>query len=371
MERVRDRRRRLYLVATAAVSAVAVGAIVLGVALASVNQDARPAPTDLDAGTLEMLNADEATPSADASDTAAVLIEVPDVTGASIEEAELLLGVTGFVVVRVSTPPGDVASGTVLAQTPPAGERVVVGSTIELVWADPTATVSHSSTPAGTPALATAAGERPRGRSPIVCIDPGHQARANTAQEPIGPGATETKAKVTGGGIGVVTKQAEYRLVLAISLKLKERLETRGITVVMTRSADAVDISNSQRAKVASDAGADLFVRIHADSSTNADLRGVWTLCPSRSAWVAPIEARSLTAARSIHSAVLVATGASDRGVVKRGDLSGFNWSTVPSVLVETGFLSNPVDDRALADPAYQDTIADGIAAGVFAYLGL
>jgi len=50
-------------------------------------------------------------------------------------------------------------------------------------------------------------------------------------------------------------------------------------------------------------------------------------------------------------------------------DLSGFNWSTVPTVLVECGFLSNPVEDRLLASPHYQDKLATGIADGVMAYL--
>jgi len=54
---------------------------------------------------------------------------------------------------------------------------------------------------------------------------------------------------------------------------------------------------------------------------------------------------------------------------MKRADLSGFNYCRVPAILVETGFLSNPVDDRQLADPAYQDTLADGIARGVLEYL--
>ncbi|MDZ4180173.1 MAG: N-acetylmuramoyl-L-alanine amidase [Coriobacteriia bacterium] len=360
LDRVRGKRRRLYVVASA-VSAVALGAIVLALVLAGVDAGAEPAAAELEADTIGMLAADETTVSIDASETAQGLIEVPDVTGSPIEEAELLLGVAGFEVVRVSTPPGDVASGTVLAQAPQAGERVLTGSAIELVWADPTATATGT----------TLTGQRSYGRAPVVCIDPGHQERANTSPEPIGPGASETKAKVTGGGTGVVTKQSEYRLVLAISLKLKERLEARGVTVVMTRSTDAVDISNSQRAKVASDAGADLFVRVHADSSTNADIRGISTLYPSGNDWVAPIETRSLAAAKAIHSAVLVSTGAGDRGLARRADLSGFNWSTVPAVLVETGYLSNPVDDRALADPSYQNTIADGIAAGIFAYLGM
>ena len=370
MERVRGKRNRVYLIAGAAAASVALVAIALGFALAG-PRAAADATAQIDPGTLAMMAAEETTSVADAAaeSTPAVLVEVPDVVGSPLEEAELLLGVAGLEVVRVSTPRGEAATGTVLSQTPEAGERVTSGTTVEVVWADPAASAAGGGAVAAV--TASAATDRPPSQPRVVCIDPGHQQRANSEQEPIGPGAKETKAKVTGGGTGAVTKQPEYQLVLAISLKIKERLEARGVKVVMTRTTDAVDISNSQRAAIANGARADLFLRIHADSSTNADLRGISTLYPGGNSWVAPIEARSLEAAQSVSTAVIAATGASDRGIVKRADLSGFNWSQVPSVLVETGFLSNPIDDRQLADPAYQDTLADGIAAGVLAYLGM
>ena len=98
----------------------------------------------------------------------------------------------------------------------------------------------------------------------VVCIDPGHQAQANSGQEPVGPGAAETKAKVTGGATGVVTRQAEHALVLTLAFKIKERLERYGVTVVMTRSSANVDISNAQRAAVANEAERDVMrARLH------------------------------------------------------------------------------------------------------------
>jgi N-acetylmuramoyl-L-alanine amidase len=204
-----------------------------------------------------------------------------------------------------------------------------------------------------------------------VCIDPGHQATGNSGQEPIGPGASETNAKVTGGATGAVTRQAEHALALALSFKIKERLERYGVTVVMTRIAANVDISNAQRAQVANEAGADLFLRVHADSNTNADVRGVSTLYPAGNEWVEPIREESLRAAGIIHNQMLASTGANNRGLSARSDLAGFNYATVPSVLVEVGFLSNPKDDQQLADTAYQDRLADGIARGVLQYLGV
>ena len=366
--RVRGTRKRVYVAAGIAFAVIAVAAIGAGLALSGPRATAEPAATELDSATLAMLAQDTTT--APSAETTGVLVEVPHVVGTPLEEAELLLGVAGLEVVRVSTPPGEAATGTVLAQSPTAGERVTPGSAIELVWADPAATSAPGIAVAGAPASGTGP-ERPPGRTLVVCIDPGHQASANTAPEPVGPGSSETKPKVTGGGVGVVTKQTEYALTLTLSLKVKQRLEARGVRVVMTRTANEVDISNAQRAQVANDAGADLFLRIHADSSTNADLRGISTLYPGGNAWVAPIESRSFAAAKAVHQSVIAATKATDRGLVKRADLAGFNWSAVPSVLVETGFLSNPVDDRQLADPAYQDTLADAVARGVLSYLGM
>jgi N-acetylmuramoyl-L-alanine amidase len=203
----------------------------------------------------------------------------------------------------------------------------------------------------------------------VVCLDPGHQASANLAPEPVGPGATETKPSVTGGAVGVVTGQAEHEFALDVARRVKRLLEARGVTVVLTRTTSETDISNAERAEVANRSGADLLVRIHADSMANAEARGVSTMYPGGNRWVGPIAARSRAAAEHIQRAVVAATGAPDRGIVERSDLAGFNWSSVPAVLVEAGFLSNPVEDRLLADGAYRERVAEGIAGGIVAYL--
>ena len=117
----------------------------------------------------------------------------------------------------------------------------------------------------------------------VICIDPGHQTRGNSAKEPIGPGATETKAKVTGGATGVATGQTEYQLNLDVSLKLRDALESKGYTVIMTRTTNNVDMSNSERAKIANDANAAAFIRIHANSIDSSSVKGVLTMCQTSS----------------------------------------------------------------------------------------
>jgi len=345
-----------------AVVTVAVVAIIAGVALGLFRGDAAAttAAVQVPAG-----GAIESTLSALAESTDAtgsdVMVEVPDVRGSRVEDAETLLTLAGFSVTRVATPAGDSATGTVLAQNPNAGAVLQRGDTVEITYAEAAGTFAPNVV--NDPDLKAAPGTF------VVCIDPGHQSKANSDLEPVGPGATEKKAKVTGGATGTVTRQHEHDFTLAVALRLKKSLEAEGVTVVMTRMTSAVDISNSQRATIANKSGADLFVRIHADGSTNGDTRGLSTLYPKGNDWVAPISAESYTAAKIVHAALLTTTGAVDRGVVPRSDLSGFNWATVPSVLVECGFLSNPVEDKLLASADYQAKLVSGMTRGIMGYL--
>ena len=99
-----------------------------------------------------------------------------------------------------------------------------------------------------------------------IVIDPGHQAKGDSSKEPIGPGASETKAKVTTGATGIYTKQKESELALKVALLLEKELKQEGYNVIMTRKTNNINISNSQRAKIANNAKADAFIRIHADS---------------------------------------------------------------------------------------------------------
>ena len=209
-------------------------------------------------------------------------------------------------------------------------------------------------------------------RSPVVVIDPGHDLHANSATEPIGPGSTTRKIKDGGGTHGVVSGLTEAQLNLRVALRLRSLLERAGIGVVMTRTRNAgASIGNVARARIANRAGAALFLRIHADGSTDRGSRGTHTLYPAlRAGWTDDVYAASKRAARIVQAEMLRALGFPDRGLQERSDFTGFNWADVPAILVEMGFMTNPTEDRLLATGAYQRRAAVGLCRGTLLFLG-
>jgi len=199
----------------------------------------------------------------------------------------------------------------------------------------------------------------------VVCLDPGHQLYGNNALEQVAPDSKEMKAKVTSGTRGIKTKKPEYVLTLEASLLLKDKLEKLGYPVVMTRETHDVDISNVERAQKCNEAQADLAVRIHADGDNSPKAQGISLLYPASGRGTQAVTDRSKDAASIILGEAVASTGAVSRGVVPRSDLTGFNWSTVPSVLVEMGFMTNPDEDERLSDANYLNQLTEGIAAGI------
>ncbi|WP_187274133.1 N-acetylmuramoyl-L-alanine amidase [Paenibacillus sp. N3.4] len=204
----------------------------------------------------------------------------------------------------------------------------------------------------------------------LVMLDPGHQRKGNNAPEQVGPDGQETKPKVSSGTVGVLTKKPEYVLNLEVSLLIKQELVRRGIEVAMTRESHDVDISNKQRADLSNEAGAALTVRIHADGDSSPKTKGFSVLYPSPAiASIEPIAADSKKAAVLMLEQLKRTTGTAGRGLSARSDLSGFNWSKVPVILVELGFMTNPEEDELMSEADYQQKLADSIADGIEKYL--
>jgi len=203
-------------------------------------------------------------------------------------------------------------------------------------------------------------------RRKIIAIDPGHQRHGNSTQEPIGPGSSATKAMVSSGITGVATGVPEYELNLTVSLLLRNELIARGYEVFMIRETHDVDISNRTRAEMATEAGAHIFVRIHANGSTVAADSGIMTISPARNTPFIPfLYSRSLALSQSILDGMVIATGAKNMGVWETDTMTGINWSTMPVTIIEMGFMSNPDEDRLLQTQEYQAKLVEGIADGI------
>lgn len=278
-----------------------------------------------------------------------------------------------------SPPPGTpVASGTIATGVP---TRIASGAPAAVVPAsaavtDPAATAAPPAQPL--PPLARRAGMRPL----VVAIDPGHG-----GQDP--------------GAIGPTGKR-EKDVTLAIGRELARQINaTPGLKAYMTRDND-VFIPLPRRAQQARAAKADIFVSIHADAAENRGAQGssVYVLSlrgasSQRARWLADKEnaadligGRLPQAGNTLASVLLDLTQSGhmkasedaarhvlgslgDVGSTRRVERANFvvlRTSDMPSMLVETGFISNPSEERLITDPAYQRKLASAILGGVNTY---
>jgi N-acetylmuramoyl-L-alanine amidase len=203
---------------------------------------------------------------------------------------------------------------------------------------------------------------------PLICLDPGHGTPPAIGRqaEPIGPHSGVLKIKDGGGASG------EAAVALAIAKRTRTLLLERGFRVAMTRTGPVFRYGNGgniARAQFCNRHAASLMLRIHADGATDHSLHGFATLYPAwHKGWTDDIYDRSLRAARLVQAAAVRATGAVNRGLVKRTDLTGFNWADVPAILVECGFMTNPSERRLLQTTTYEWKVARGLAAGAAAF---
>ena len=199
----------------------------------------------------------------------------------------------------------------------------------------------------------------------VVVIDPGHGAGGNSEYELQSPDSTITKIKDGGGTQGVATGVPEYVVTLKVSEKLKALLEQNNYTVIMTKTQESEDPGNIERAEVGNNNNADLVIRMHCDGLDNQSATGASMLVPAPVGYAKDITSISAQYGQTILNDLVSNAGMNNRGVVQRDDLTGFNWSKVPVVLVEMGFMSNPDEDRLLSDDSYENKLAQGLCNGI------
>ena len=200
-------------------------------------------------------------------------------------------------------------------------------------------------------------------------IDAGHQRKGNNDKEPDGPNSATLKAKVSSGTTGHFTGIPEYELNLIVAKKLQSILLERGYRVIMVRETHDVNLSNSERAEIANKAGADVFIRIHANAHDNSDVHGAETLCQTKNnPYNADLYAKSRRLSETVLNALCAECGCKKRSVVETDTMSGINWCRVPVTIVEMGFMTNETEDRLMATEEYRNKLAKGIADGIDAY---
>jgi N-acetylmuramoyl-L-alanine amidase len=181
----------------------------------------------------------------------------------------------------------------------------------------------------------------------LIVIDPGH-------------GGSDTGAMHNG--------LVEKVLTLDISMRLRTILTSRGWTVKMTRERDVDVVAPDDDARtelqgrcdVANNAGARLFVSVHINAFTTSDLNGTTTY------YYKPGDE---TFAEAVQHRLIPLLGTKDDGV-KHENLYVVRHTTMPAILVETAFLSNPDDAAKLRNPAFLQNVAEGIADGIGDYAG-
>lgn len=222
-----------------------------------------------------------------------------------------------------------------------------------------TAAEIEATTPAPTPTPIVIKEDAPDLTGLVIVIDPGHQAETDDTEETLFPGATVGKPRCTSGAVGVDINTKEYEVTLEIALATKAYLEACGASVILTRETNDVNLSNQERADIAVAASPDIFIRIHADSVPDSEVSGVIAYVPDSGNYIETDK----KLADSLGTLVAEAQGIEYLGCFSTNAYTGLNYSTsVKSVQLVVGFLSNSEDEARLNDDANTYEIAAAIA---------
>lgn len=200
----------------------------------------------------------------------------------------------------------------------------------------------------------------------IICIDASHGKFTQNRQEQIAENSDVLKPAFSEGTKG--SQYIEDDITLAVANKLLEKLSALGATVIMTRTDENSTMSNVERTQYANNNNALVSIKLHADGTKEGGT-GMTMLIPGNQ-YIQ--DAKLLSDSEALANEILrytsAQTGAKNRGIYKTNQMSGLNWSKIPVVLFEMGFMTSVEDEMKLADNTYQDSIAEGIVKGLAAY---
>ncbi|MBO4241701.1 MAG: N-acetylmuramoyl-L-alanine amidase [Clostridiales bacterium] len=230
---------------------------------------------------------------------------------------------------------------------------------VETTEAAPTETPTPTPSPA--PTNVPLADNAPDLTGLKVVIDPGHQAQTSEEMELCAEWLSIEKPRCTTGTTGVVTGVNEYDLTLQYALVLKDYLEQCGAEVILTRDTSDIDLSNQERAAIAVDNGADLFLRLHADAANDPVTSGVRVYVPDTGSYTY----QSTAWGDELAGLIAEAEGFGYEDTRSTYLYTGLNYAnTIPSFQICLGFLSNSDDEAVLTDE--ENTVAVAEAVSVF-----
>jgi len=225
--------------------------------------------------------------------------------------------------------------------------------------ATPTPTPTPTVTPTPAPTPVPVAEDHPDLTGLKVVIDPGHQETTDEEEELYASWLSTTKPRCTSGTTGVVTGIHEYELTLDYAIIIKEYLEQCGAEVILTREENDVDISNQERAQIAVDNGADVFIRLHADAASDSKTSGVRVYVPDTGSFTGSSSSNGNTLGELVSEAL----GLEFDSSISTHLYTGLNYAnSVNSYQISLGFLSNSDDEAILTDAESPVKVAEAIS---------
>lgn len=201
-----------------------------------------------------------------------------------------------------------------------------------------------------------------------IFISAGHQKYGISSKEYIAYGSKKKKAKLSTGTVGVKTKIPEYKTNLAISKVLRDELVKRGYKVIMLRTTNNCPLSNKQRTLKANKSGANIHICIHCNGGSKKDI-GPLVCLPKNSKYVGKkIYSKSNRLGKLLLSSTCKSIKKKSHGIIKSNNYTTINYSKIPTIIFECGFLSNPKEDKQLNSKRYQKKLAKGLANGIDKY---